>query len=173
MYFIENNKFETLSNKRKFDISCLKDENKPKLKYSEYQYQSNNSKYAGEWLGGFRHGKGTQTFANGSSYVGDWFLGRAHGKGRFHNTITGYTYEGDFYDDVIHGQGKFECNGAVYIGPFNRELKEGDGYEKDEDGNVYIGNFFEGRKDGFGRMTYATGVTYVGMWYEGKVNGFG
>lgn len=92
---------------------------KPTLEYKEYKYWD-DSKYAGEWFGGFRHGTGTQTFRDGTYYTGNWFLGRAHGKGKFHNEKTGLTYEGDFVDDIVHGHGKLvKGDGSVYIGDFN------------------------------------------------------
>jgi hypothetical protein len=45
-----------------------------KIIFKEYTYKS-GAKYKGEWLGGFRHGKGTMTWPDSASYEGDWVLG--------------------------------------------------------------------------------------------------
>ena len=136
-YLTDDNYFETLSNDRKIDMSWLVKGTKPDLEYKEYTYEGNGSKYAGEWLGGFRHGNGTQSFMDGTCYTGEWFLGRAHGKGKFHNTKTGLVYDGQFNDDIVHGYGKLEREGTIYIGDFNFDRRHGFGIEKDAEGNIY------------------------------------
>lgn len=39
--------------------------------------------YAGQWLGGFRHGKGCMRWADGAQYEGEWAYGRPWGQGEF------------------------------------------------------------------------------------------
>ena len=93
-YLTEDNYFETLAEDKKVDLLWLINGKEPSLEYKEHTYESNGSIYTGQWFGGFRHGKGKQTFLDGTFYEGQWFFGRAHGTGKFHNTKTGHTYEG-------------------------------------------------------------------------------
>ena len=46
--------------------------------------------YQGEWLGSWRHGKGTQLWPSGASYSGQWVYDLPHGHGRLE--------QGDIYD---------------------------------------------------------------------------
>ena len=57
---------------------------------------------------------------------------------------TGHTFEGQFNDDIVHGQGRLTKNGAIFVGVFNRDKREGLGYERDTEGNIFIGNFEDG-----------------------------
>ena len=70
-FFPQLDLFETLSN-------C------PIKNASEHKYTYiSGSEYEGEWLGGFRHGKGKATWPDGSNYEGDWNFGYPYGKGTF------------------------------------------------------------------------------------------
>lgn len=45
---------------------------------------SDKSKYKGEYLHNWYHGKGTYTFENGVVYDGEFFKGEFHGEGTMH-----------------------------------------------------------------------------------------
>ena len=53
------------------------------LEERSFRYVGTGAKYEGQWLGGFRHGKGRMKFADGAVYEGDWYLGHALGEGKF------------------------------------------------------------------------------------------
>ncbi len=44
---------------------------KTKLIIKTYKYK-NGAVFNGEWLGGFRHGKGTMKWPDGAMYEGEW-----------------------------------------------------------------------------------------------------
>jgi hypothetical protein len=60
---------------------------KPKFTYKT------GSIYAGEWVGGFRHGYGTMTWKDGAIYAGEWQFGEPTNKGKF-KYPNGDIYEG-------------------------------------------------------------------------------
>lgn len=55
-----------------------------------YEYLS-GTVYEGEWLGGFRHGKGRCFWNDGSTYEGTWSYGYPNGTGIFNHS------DGDIY----------------------------------------------------------------------------
>ena len=83
----------------------------PSRKYSRnketraYTFKS-GAIYEGEWLGGFRHGKGIQKWVDGAQYEGEWAEGKAHGKGTFTHT-DGDMYTGNWANDKANGHGKY------------------------------------------------------------------
>ena len=76
-----------MSNKRTLEIAMLFNENAEQLQRlleeRRYTYVESGATYSGQWLGGFRHGKGKITFTDGAVYEGDWNLGHAQGEGKF------------------------------------------------------------------------------------------
>ena len=69
-----------------------------------YVYKTSGATYDGQWLGGFRHGRGKMQFRDGATYEGTWYLGRAHGYGVFTH-VKGESYEGEWANDMHHGTG--------------------------------------------------------------------
>lgn len=55
---------------------------------------SNNSKYEGEYLANWYHGKGKYTFDNGVIYEGEFFKGEFHGEGilSYTNGVNNFIY---------------------------------------------------------------------------------
>jgi hypothetical protein len=47
-------------------------------------------------------------------------------------------------------------------------MREGEGYERFENGNVYKGKFKRGRAHGKGVYTWQTGEVYEGEWIKGR-----
>ena len=83
-------------------LNLFKKGNEAKLKMSLkkkiYEYKKSKGVYEGQWLGGFRHGKGKMIFNDQAVYEGDWFLGKANGHGKFTHQ-HGEIYEGNWVDD--------------------------------------------------------------------------
>ena len=119
-YFLEEEFQETLD-KAKF-ISIKEIKKTDSLTLRRYTYNCTGAQYNGEWLGGFRHGRGTLTWSDGAIYEGEWNLGRAHGYGKFIHTL-GEIYEGIWRYDKAHGQGTYiHSNGAQYQGGWYKDL---------------------------------------------------
>lgn len=84
-------------------------------KYKEHTYPSGN-RYAGEWVGNKREGKGTYVWTDGTRYEGDWKNNMQHGEGVM-NFPNGNFYEGQFHRNNIHGSGTLRTkNGEVISG---------------------------------------------------------
>ena len=106
-YFIKEDFYETVSkNIFKADRELVN---------KKYIYKS-GAIYVGQWLGGFRHGKGEMVFPDKSKYTGSFNLGNAHGDGIF-EFPDGGTYEGQWYGNCSHGNGTLtEVDGSEYQG---------------------------------------------------------
>lgn len=88
----------------------------------EHKYRSSGAHYQGEWLGGFRHGRGKMVWADGAQFEGQWVLGRAFGHGVFTHT-KGEVYDGLWSYDKAHGRGLYiHSNGARYEGYWYQDL---------------------------------------------------
>ena len=119
-YFLDEEFWETLSSTRlynKYGVKVIK----------EYTYKCSGATYEGEWLQGFRHGKGVMKWLDGAKYDGEWIMGRAGGKGRFTHT-KGEIYDGVWVNDKAHGKGVYvHSNGARYEGYWRQDLQHGMG----------------------------------------------
>lgn len=64
--------------------------------------------YAGQWLGGFRHGQGCMRWADGAQYEGSWAYGRPWGQGEF-RWVEGERYVGKWLrlEGANDGYGEF------------------------------------------------------------------
>ena len=86
-HFLVQDVLETVSKRRLIDLYLLFDANESELDSqltpSAHRYRTSGATYEGQWLGGFRHGRGTMHFRDGATYEGTWYLGRAHGYGKF------------------------------------------------------------------------------------------
>ena len=186
-YFKYSEMKETLSNKR---LSELK-EHKEIHKYKSLAI------YSGEWLGGFRHGKGKMIWQDGVTYDGEWSYGFAEGqglltypnrdfmKGKFmynklngigelHNIENGYNYYGNFLEDRQNGQGKETWgDGSCYEGEYEMGKKEGIGKYKWKDGSFYHGQWKDNKIHGIGIYDWGDGRIYIGGWRYAKLSGFG
>ena len=132
-HFLIQDQLETISKRRIIQLHMLFDTNEAELEQNlvtrTYQYRTSGATYDGQWLGGFRHGRGTMKFRDGAFYEGTWYLGRAHGYGKFTH-VQGETYEGDWADDMRHGIGEMvQLNGVKYRGCWFMNGREGVGAE--------------------------------------------
>lgn len=76
-YFLEEEFYETIDKNNHLSIQLIKKADS--LVTRNYQYNCTGAQYEGQWLGGFRHGRGTMTWSDDAKYEGEWSLGRAHG----------------------------------------------------------------------------------------------
>eukprot|EP00347_Sterkiella_histriomuscorum_P016694 403352213 len=167
-YFTKEELFETLSNKKKLNLTTARNQTKPPHKYR------NGAIYVGQWKGGFRDGKGRMEWPDGASYEGDWELGYANGQGIFSDEF-GNVYEGQFYMSMAHGHGTYtNTEGSVYEGEWKNDKQDGTGIEKLHNGSVYEGLYQGGSKQGLGQMSFSeSGAHYRGDWFNGVMQGFG
>ena len=87
--------------------------------------------YEGEWLDDCQHGEGVETWdSNESKYTGNFKDSKKSGKGRY-EWADGSYYEGDFADGVFDGQGTyyFADLKKTYTGEFRNANMEGFGTE--------------------------------------------
>jgi hypothetical protein len=69
------------------------------LSKGNHQYSS-GAYYTGQWLGGFRHGKGMMCWPDGSEFIGDWNFGFPTGKGKFLH-FDGDSFEGQWRNPFV------------------------------------------------------------------------
>ncbi len=104
--------------------------------------------YVGEWVRGWRHGRGSCAWPDGATYAGQWANGVPHGPGRF-AFADGGEYEGEVVEGLRHGRGRMRYpSGAVYEGGFDAGEKHGAGTWRSCDdearADMYIGQFHLG-----------------------------
>ena len=81
-YFSREEIYETLTPGKKLNSEMVK---------RSYSYKSGAS-YSGQWIGGFRHGKGIMIWSDGSEFIGEWNFGIPAGYGKFIH------HDGEFYE---------------------------------------------------------------------------
>ena len=81
-YFSREEIYETITPGKKMVTEAVK---------RSFTYKS-GATYSGQWLGGFRHGKGIMIWSDGSEYVGDWSYGLPAGFGKFIH------HDGEFFE---------------------------------------------------------------------------
>jgi hypothetical protein len=64
-------------------------------------------------------------------------------------------------------------SGAVYIGEWKGEFRDGFGEQVWPDGARYIGEWSEDRANGKGKFIHTDGEIYDGQWENDKAEGFG
>ncbi|XP_042338116.1 ankyrin repeat and MYND domain-containing protein 1 isoform X2 [Plectropomus leopardus] len=111
-----------------------------------------------------RQGLGVQGWPDGARYEGEFVNGFKHGKGRY-TWKNGEFYEGSFYKDYRHGDGVY-CwpTGHKFTGKFYLNRKEGYGQQLFSDGAVFQGLYHADQRFGPGVFTYPDGRKDVGLW---------
>jgi hypothetical protein len=92
-----------------------------------YTYRS-GAIYSGQWLGGFRHGRGLMKWADGTYYEGEWNLGYAEGKGMV-VYMNGDYMKGDYMYNKLNSFGECFNNELAYEykGYWENDLQSGQG----------------------------------------------
>ena len=143
--------------------------------------------YDGEYVRGYRHGKGTRLFMNGTKYVGmfrdgepegegimyysngdqyigNWMAGRMDGIGIM-KYVTGDRYEGTFKKGFIYGEGKYVySDGGYYQGEFRNT-------QKNKKGKIIP--LVDGKRHGFGLRVWSNGSQYKGQFVSDQCGGNG
>ncbi|XP_062280837.1 ankyrin repeat and MYND domain-containing protein 1 [Scomber scombrus] len=111
-----------------------------------------------------REGVGVQEWPDGSKYEGEFVNGFKHGRGRY-TWKNGEYYEGSFYKDYRHGDGVY-CwpTGHRFIGKFYLNRKEGYGRQLFPDGATFQGLYHADQRFGPGVVSYPDGCQDVGLW---------
>ncbi|MED6276468.1 hypothetical protein CHARACLAT_003353 [Characodon lateralis] len=111
-----------------------------------------------------RQDVGVQEWPDGSKYEGEFLDGFKHGKGRY-SWRNGECYEGFFYKDFKHGDGVY-CwpTGHKFTGKFYLNRKEGYGHLSFPGGAIFQGLYYSDQRFGPGVVTYPDGRQDVGFW---------
>eukprot|EP00929_Paragymnodinium_shiwhaense_P002582 TRINITY_DN10288_c0_g1_i1.p3 TRINITY_DN10288_c0_g1~~TRINITY_DN10288_c0_g1_i1.p3 ORF type:complete len:276 (+),score=99.37 TRINITY_DN10288_c0_g1_i1:88-915(+) len=133
--------------------------------------------YDGQFVEGFRRGKGTYIFKkNGDKYEGNFMENKKHGFGK-----TTYSDKTGDEEEGAEPEEDAPKRGGVYLGTFTagkRGCREGDEPDEQEsagtftyvNGDVYTGQWRHGKKHGKGCYTYAKDETQLeGEWENGKI----
>jgi hypothetical protein len=107
-------------------------------------------------------------------YVGQFQNGIKEGIG-YYFWNKGGAYQGQFVDGNQCGYGFLvkRTSQEIYSGYWEKNRREGRGFEQWSDGSVYDGFYRNGRREGPGVMKYTGGVMYMGEWKAGKKEGLG
>ncbi|XP_071342600.1 ankyrin repeat and MYND domain-containing protein 1 [Trachinotus anak] len=116
-----------------------------------------------------REGLGVQEWSDGSRYEGEFVNGFKHGKGRY-TWRNGEYYEGSFYKDYRHGDGLY-CwpTGHKFVGKFYLNRKEGYGQQLFPDGATFQGLYYADQRFGPGVVSYPDGRQDVGLWLRERL----
>ena len=119
------------------------------------------TQYTGEWVNGWRHGRGWCKWKDGRGYAGQWIRGQPEGPGKF-TWPDGSWYHGEVVNGLRQGRGKLKyANGNVYEGDWEAGVKHGvgrwisNGEDKDRS-TVYVGAYVNGLAEGHGSMSWPT-----------------
>ncbi|KAK9519844.1 hypothetical protein VZT92_022547 [Zoarces viviparus] len=114
-------------------------------------------------------GLGVHELPDGSRYEGECVNGFKHGKGRY-TWSNGELYEGSFYKDYKHGDALY-CwpTGHKFTGKFYLNRREGYGQHLFPDGATFHGLYHADKRFGPGVASYPDGCKDVGLWLGGRL----
>ena len=150
-------------------------------------YDTDTSRYVGEWKDGKRHGQGKYVLYDEWTYEGEWKDGKRNGQGTYSVGLSEYI--GEWKDDKKDGQGTFnwsKCCGIIDSGEWKDDKLHGQGTQISLDEYSYVGEFEDGQLHGQGEMEILSKMNkrivegggkkvskYVGGFAYGKFNGIG
>ena len=119
---------------------------RPSGSHGHYLWAADGQEYKGDFIEGYRHGKGVLTWPNGSVYQGSFVRNVRTGPAIYH-APGGIVYHGSFQQGVYHGYGEYQ-------GP---------------DKSVFRGTFDNGKPHGHGVLVNQNGdIVHDGEWEHGK-----
>ncbi|XP_068602604.1 alsin-like [Brachionichthys hirsutus] len=141
-----------------------------------------DARYAGGWLAGRVHGRGTMKWPNGRTYRGNFKNGLEDGYGECiipNKTLNRPdSYQGHWRDGKIHGFGKYKyASGEVYEGCFDDGQRHGYGMLSSgklakHSPSVFVGHWVHDKKTGYGvHDDIARGEKYMGQWLDEQRHG--
>ena len=132
----------------------LEDENKGK----EYDGQTDNLIYEGEYLNGKRNGKGKEYDENKLIFEGEYLNGKRNGKGKEYYNDGELKFEGEYLNGERNGKGKeYDYNGElIFEGDYlNGERWNGKGKEYYNNGELaFEGQYLNGERHSKGKEYY-------------------
>ncbi len=136
--------------------------------------------FIGSKLNDNRYGFGMQIFYNKkthekSLYFGLFFKNERYKYCKFKNLTYKIEYNGEINRKYAQGFGilKNYNNNLIYNGYFNKNLRDGIGYEIYNDKSFYKGEFKKGKKNGIGKYIWLDGSIYEGDWVDNNLEGVG
>jgi hypothetical protein len=136
--------------------------------------------YIGSKLNDNRYGFGMQIFYNKlthekSLYFGLFFNNKRYKYCKFKNLTNKIEYNGEVNGKFAQGFGILKYNNINlnYTGYFNKNLRDGIGYEIYKDKSFYKGEFKNGKKNGIGKYIWTDGSIYEGEWEDNNLQGLG
>eukprot|EP00944_MAST-04C_sp_MAST-4C-sp1_P000450 g450.t1 len=91
-----------------------------------------------------------------------------------HIGVNGSYFEGEWARDLRNGPGYLKLeDGTEYEGTWKANRMEGRGVIKYPDGGRYEGNIRLGKKDGRGKYIFPSGAEYEGRFRDDKIDGMG
>lgn len=137
------------------------------------RFIESGNRYEGEFVNGFRQGRGVYTWPSGARYEGEFANDAFNGRGVY-AWRNGTRYEGGFADGKFDGQGVYvKSDGDRYEGRFAGNAFHGRGVYTFSSGARYEGEYVKGKKEGQGTFRYSDGGSYVGQFRNGVREGFG
>ena len=137
--------------------------------YGVFLFESNNSKYEGEWKDNRYDGNGKTTLSTGLvAYDGEWKEGKCDGAGKF-QWASGATYEGEWKAGTMEGKGTYRLeSGNVYTGEWKGGQRHGWGKHiiavRPKVSSEYEGEWVDDQRIGRGTLTYPNGEAEVGTF---------
>ena len=111
------------------------------------------------------------------NYLGYFSCGKKHGKGKLEDFEKKLEYLGDFKDDFKEGYGEEKYqDGSVYIGQFEKNMKNGNGNLILGGGAApygYVGMFKNDKISGKGKFKWNDNKEYIGDWLDNEISGYG
>ena len=127
--------------------------------------------YIGGWKDGLKAGFGVLVEGN-REYLGSFSQGKPTGIGQLSFLDSSEIYLGEFTDGKMEGFGRLvDGKHYNYMGYWNNDLKDGIGYEKQND-EVYIGEWRQNKKNGIGYLI-TRDIEYKGEFLDGLMHGVG
>ena len=111
------------------------------------------------------------------NYFGYFSCGKKSGKGKLEDFEKKLEYLGDFKDDFKEGYGEEKYqDGSVYIGQFEKNMKNGNGNLILGGGGPhygYVGMFKNDKISGKGKFKWNDNKEYIGDWLDNEISGYG
>ncbi|CDJ32305.1 uncharacterized protein EMH_0043350 [Eimeria mitis] len=138
--------------------------------------EGSTEKFAGEYIGGIRHGPGEYQFSDGSLFKGSYENNKKSGLGDATYKKREVNEDGMVTSTILDGVNSaprreaHETGEAKYFGHFVEGARQTQGCMVYPNGDVYQGEWFAGQKHGEGSYRFsADGSVLSGHWVAGSL----